>query len=92
MRKLAFCICENKDAFVFATGIVQSVYFLNTKFQISFKGNPNGCSVISKALYVLCIQHAFRCRVKSGAKSRTLQFLKDLQFLSTDKLHFNSKV
>ena len=43
MRKLAFCICENKDAvtaklisaFVFATRIVQSLYFLNPKFQAS---------------------------------------------------------
>ena len=47
MRKPAFCICENKDAdqlhgnreadhaFVFATWIVQSLYFLNPKFQIS---------------------------------------------------------
>ena len=49
MRKPAFCICENKDAdqlcddreaeliraFVFATLIVQSLYFLNRKFQAS---------------------------------------------------------
>ena len=47
VRKPAFCICENKDAdqlrgsaklisaFVFATWIVQSLYFLNTKFQAS---------------------------------------------------------
>ena len=47
MRKQAFCICENKDAdqlrdnhklisaFVFATRIVQSLYFLNQKFQAS---------------------------------------------------------
>ena len=40
VRKPAFCICENKDAdqlraFVFATRIVQSLYFLNTKFQAS---------------------------------------------------------
>ena len=47
MRKPAFCICENKDAdqlavtaklisaFVFATLIVQSLYFLNLKFQAS---------------------------------------------------------
>ena len=47
MRKPAFSICENKDAdqlrgtaklicaFVFATRIVQSLYFLNTKFQAS---------------------------------------------------------
>ena len=42
MRKLAFCICENKDAdqlrcaFVFATTrIVQSLYFLNPKFPAS---------------------------------------------------------
>ena len=46
-RKPAFCICENKDAdqlhgsvklicvFVFATWIVQSLYFLNTNFQAS---------------------------------------------------------
>ena len=45
MRKPAFCICENKvadqrlltakliSAFVFATRIVQSLYFLYTKFQ-----------------------------------------------------------
>ena len=48
VRKPAFCICENKDAdqlrsncltaqlisaFVFATRIVQSHYFLNPKFQ-----------------------------------------------------------
>ena len=38
MRKPAFCICKNKDAdqigaFVFATRIVQSLYFLNPKFQ-----------------------------------------------------------
>ena len=45
MRKLAFCICENKDAdqlrgklvsdFVFATQIVQSLYFLNPNIQVS---------------------------------------------------------
>ena len=47
MRKLAICICENKaqisfavtakliSAFVFATRIVQSLYFLNPKFQAS---------------------------------------------------------
>ena len=44
MRKPAFCICENKDAdqlrgkvtaFVFATQIVQSLYYLNPKFQAS---------------------------------------------------------
>ena len=39
-RKPAFCICENKDAelisaFVFATWIGQSLYFLNPKFQAS---------------------------------------------------------
>ena len=45
MRKPTFCICKNKDAdqlrsnrgadhaFVFATRIVQSLYFLNPKFQ-----------------------------------------------------------
>ena len=50
VRKPAFCICESKDAdqlrsnreadqpFVFATRIVQSLYFLNTKFQAS--SNP----------------------------------------------------
>ena len=44
VRKPSFCICENKDAdqlakpisaFVFTTLIVQSLYFLNTKFQAS---------------------------------------------------------
>ena len=43
MRKLSFCICENKDAdqlrgnsaFVFATWIVQYLYFINLKFQAS---------------------------------------------------------
>ena len=48
MRKLDFCICENKKAqisfavtaklistFVFATLIVESLYFLNPKFQAS---------------------------------------------------------
>ena len=47
MRKPVICICENKDpdqlavtaklisTFVFATRIVQSLYFLNTKFQAS---------------------------------------------------------
>ena len=38
MRKSAICICENKGAdhaFVFATHIVQSLYFLNQKFQAS---------------------------------------------------------
>ena len=41
MRKPAFCICENKNAdqlisaFVFTTQIVQSLYFLNLKFQAS---------------------------------------------------------
>ena len=43
MRKPAFCICENKDAdqlpghlicaFIFATRIVQSLYFLNPNFK-----------------------------------------------------------
>ena len=47
MRKPAFCKCENKDAdqlrgnreaisaFVFATRLVQSLYFLYTQFQAS---------------------------------------------------------
>ena len=40
MRKQTLCICENKDAklisvFVFAKWIVQSLYFLNLKFQWS---------------------------------------------------------
>ena len=45
MRKPTFCICENKDAdqltaklisaFVFATRIVQSLFYLNPKFQAS---------------------------------------------------------
>ena len=47
MRKPAFCICENKgadhlrcnreaiSAVVFATRIVQSLYFINPKFQAS---------------------------------------------------------
>ena len=45
MRKPAFCICENKDAdqfrgnrnsaFVFATWIVQFLFFLNPKFLAS---------------------------------------------------------
>ena len=41
MRKPAFCICENKgadhlrSAFVFATRIIQSLFFLNTEFQAS---------------------------------------------------------
>ena len=43
MRKLAFCICENKDAvtaqlisaFVFAIRIVKSLYYLKLKFQAS---------------------------------------------------------
>ena len=47
VRKPDFCICKNKDAdqlrdtaklisaFVFATRIVQSLYFLNPKFQAS---------------------------------------------------------
>ena len=46
MRKPTFCLCENKDtdqlltsklisAFVFAIQIVQSLYYLNPKFQAS---------------------------------------------------------
>ena len=42
MRKPVFCICENKDAdqlrgniLVFAIRIVQSLYYLNPKFQAS---------------------------------------------------------
>ena len=47
MRKTALCICENKaadqlcgiaqliSAFVFATQIIQSLFFLNLKFQAS---------------------------------------------------------
>ena len=43
IRKPAVCICENKDAdqlhgyhaFVFATWTVQSLYFLNPKYQAS---------------------------------------------------------
>ena len=53
MRKTASCICENKDAdqlrgnreaakligaFVFATRILQSLYFINSKFQAIFCG------------------------------------------------------
>ena len=38
MRNLAFCMCENKVAdqlrSVFAIWIVQSLYFLNTKFKL----------------------------------------------------------
>ena len=40
MRKLTFCICENKGAdqpsFISATWIVQFLYFLNAKFPASF--------------------------------------------------------
>ena len=43
MRKLAFCKCENKgavtvlliSAFIYTTKIVQSLFFLNPKFQAS---------------------------------------------------------
>ena len=37
MRKPDFCICENKliSVFVFATRILQFLYFLNPKFQAS---------------------------------------------------------
>ena len=43
MRKLDFCLCENKgavtaeliSAFAFAVWIVQFLYFLNPKFQAS---------------------------------------------------------
>ena len=42
MRRPAFCICENKEvtaqltsAFVFATWIVRSLFYLNPKFQAS---------------------------------------------------------
>ena len=41
MRKPAFCICENKDAdqlicvFFFAVRMVQSLFYLNLKFQAS---------------------------------------------------------
>ena len=44
MRKIDFCICKNKgadllcgyrSAFVFASQIVQPLYFLNTHFQAS---------------------------------------------------------
>ena len=35
VRKPAFCICENKDAFVFAIRIVQTLYYLNPKFQVT---------------------------------------------------------
>ena len=41
MRESKHCICENKDAdqliddFVFATGIIQCLKFLNTKFTAS---------------------------------------------------------
>ena len=37
MRKPDFCLCENKliSAFVFATRIVQFLFFLNPKFQAS---------------------------------------------------------
>ena len=57
MRKPAFCICVNKDAdqlrskistFVFATWIVQSLYFLNPKFQ--------ACSHILWLYSSVCVQ------------------------------------
>ena len=42
MRKQGICICENKDAdqklisaFIFATRVVRSLYYLNSKFQAS---------------------------------------------------------
>ena len=35
MSKQTICICENKGAFVFATSIVQFLYFLNSKFPAS---------------------------------------------------------
>ena len=52
MRKPAFCICENKDAdqlrgnqlisaFVFATRIVQSLFYLNPKFHASTLLTPS---------------------------------------------------
>ena len=61
IRKPAFCICENKDAdqfrgdreadhaFVFATRIVQLLYFLNTKFQAS-SHQPGLCGTWSETL------------------------------------------
>ena len=64
VRKLAFCTCENKDAdqlrcklisaFVFATRKVQSLYFINPKFQAS-----------SHLLWLYS-----PVRVRSGRKSR----------------------
>ena len=64
MRKLAFCMCENKDAdqlcgtaqlisaFVFATRIVQSLCLLNPKFQasicISVTAQPGLCGTWSE--------------------------------------------
>ena len=35
MRKPDFCICENKEVFVFATWIVQSLFVLNPNSQAS---------------------------------------------------------
>ena len=35
VRKQDYCLCENKGAFVFATRIVQILFFLNPKFQAS---------------------------------------------------------
>ena len=35
MEKQTACICENKGAFVFATRIVQFLFYLNLKFQVS---------------------------------------------------------
>ena len=65
MRKPAFCICENKDAdqlrgnrvadqrLCFATRIVQSLFYLNPKFQahtITVTVQPGLCRTWSETL------------------------------------------
>ena len=61
MRKPAFCICEKTktqivkliSAFVFARLIVQSLYFLNPKFQASSQvGNQNVGFLMTRQNYV----------------------------------------
>ena len=62
VRKLAFCICENKDAhlmsvFVFATPIVQSPFFFNLKFLACF------CDCIVRFVSDLVGLLSFSCEV-----------------------------
>ena len=85
MRKPTFCICENKDAdqlrgnsaFVIAIRILQSLYYLNPKFQASYRllSQPGLCQTWSETPKTGFLTTRLIC-TSSGMQTYTLKFYK----------------